>query len=218
MAGPYKHVGKISNTGVKVLVVFRTLPGESNTALVLPVANLPDSYHDSIMEVVETQQAQDAFEFGEIMFTRTFPDGRPMLQAMQADNRLQKVATDTVVMTPTPTDSILLSELNVLIAEQKNCSIDDLYTFVSGAPKKSDTKVENIAKVNDLAPNVDPDIPAPLRAQASNTDALSDKDIAKSYRSQADAMYKEAARLRKEADALDPPAKKTAKAKETVDA
>jgi len=47
---------------------------------------------------------------------------------------------------------------------------------------------------------------------------LTDKDIAKSYRSQADAMYKEAARLRKEADELDPPQKKTAKVKESADA
>ena len=62
-----KHVGKIKNTGSKVLVVFRTLPGESNMALVLPVANLTDSYHDSIMTVVETDQAQETFEFGEIM-------------------------------------------------------------------------------------------------------------------------------------------------------
>ena len=206
MAGPYKHVGRMKNTGAKVLVVFRTLPGESNQALVLPVAQLPDHYHDSIMEVVETVQAQDAFEFGEIMFMRSFPDGRPMLQAMQADSRLHKVATDTVLMTPTPTDSILLSELNVLIAEQKNCTIDDLYTFVSGAPK---AKPETKAK--DAEPIVDPDIPAPLRAQASTNEALSDKDIAKSYRSQADAMYKEAARLRKEADSLDPPVKKTTK-------
>ncbi len=218
MAAPLKHIGKMKNTGVKVLVVFRTLPGESNQALVLPVANLPDSYHDAIMEVVETQQAQDAFEFGEIMFMRGFPDGRPMLQAMQADGRLQKVSTDMVIMTPTPTDSIQLDQLNVLIAEQKNVAIDDLYTFVSGAPKKSDAEVKDVAKVNDLVPNVDPDVPAPLRAQASTTEALSDKDIAKSYRSQADAMYKEAARLRKEADSLDPPVKKTAKAKETVDA
>lgn len=211
MAGPYKHVGKMANTGSKVLVVFRTLPGEANTALVLPVAQLPDHYHDSIMEVVETQQAQDAFEFGEIMFMRSFPDGRPMLQAMQADGRLHKVATDTVIMTPTPTDSIVLSELNVLIAEQKNCSIDDLYTFVSGAPKK--TENTQTAKTE---PIVDPDVPAPLRAQASSTEALSDKDIAKSYRSQADAMYKEAARLRKEADALDPPVKKTTKKAEDL--
>lgn len=216
MAAPLKHIGKMKNTGVKVLVVFRTVPGESNMALVLPVANLPDSYHDSIMEVVETQQAQDAFEFGEIMFTRTFPDGRPMLQAMTADNRLQKVATDIVVMTPTPTDSIVLSELNVLIAEQKNCTIDDLYTFVSGAPKKDEKKSQPTPKSEEATPIVDPDVPAPLRAQASNTEALSDKDLAKSLRSQADALYKEAARLRKQAEDLDPTAKK--KTKETVDA
>jgi hypothetical protein len=209
-----KHIGKMKHTGVKVLVVFRTLPGESNVALILPVANLPDLYHDSIMELVETDQAQESFEFGEIMFTRTFPDGRPMLQAMQADGRLQKVSTDTVVMTPTPVDSIQLDQLNVLIAEQKNVAVDDLYTFVSGAPKKSATKSE----AKEMAPDVDSDIPAPVRAQAANTDTLSDKDIAKSLRSQADALYKEAARLRKEAEDIDPTVKKTSKAKETVDA
>jgi hypothetical protein len=209
-----KHIGKIKNTGAKVVVVFRTLPGESNNALVLPVSQLPDQYHDSLMTVVDSDQAQDAFEFGEIMFMRTFPDGRPMLRAMQADNRLQKVATDNVIMTPTPNDAIQLDQLNVLIAEQRNCAIDDLYTFVKGAPKKSDAKVEEIAKVQDLSPGVDTDIPAPVRAQAASNEALTDKDIAKSYRSQADSMYKEAARLRKEADELDPPAKKaTAKAK-----
>jgi hypothetical protein len=218
MARSLKHIGRIKNTGAKILVVFRTLPGESNMALVLPTAQLPDAYHDSIMTVVETEQAQDAFEFGEIMFTRTFTDGRPMLQAMQADGRLQKVPTDSVVMTPNTNDTIELAQLNILIAEQKNCAVDDLYTFVSGAPKKSNTVVEDIAKVQDLAPMVDPDIPAPIRAQAANNEALSDRDIAKSYRSQADAMYKEAARLRKEADQLDPPVKKTAKVKESADA
>lgn len=213
-----KHIGRLKNTGAKVLVVFRTLPGESNQALVLPVAQLPDSYHDSIMKVVEEDQSQDAFEFGEMMFIRSFPDGRPMLRAMQADNRLVKMQTDNVIMTPSPTSEIPLDQLNLLIAEQKNVAVDDLYTFVKGAPKKSDASVETITEARDVEPIVDPDIPAPLRAQASNTEALSDKDIARSYRSQADAMYKEAARLRREADQLDPPAKKTAKAKEEVSA
>jgi hypothetical protein len=216
MAVPLKHIGRINNTGVKVLVIFRTLPGESDHALVLPVANLTDSYHDSIMTLVETEQAQSAFEFGEIMFTRTFSDGRPMLQAMQADGRLQKVATTLVTMTPSSKDSIILSELNGFIAEQKNCTVDDLYTFVSGAPAISSAKAKDIAKANE--PLVDPDIPAPLRAQVAVNEALSDKDIAKSYRSQADALYKEAAKLRKDADDLDPPAKKAIKAKETADA
>jgi hypothetical protein len=207
-----KHIGKIKNTGVKVLVVFRTLPGEANTALVLPTSTLPDAYHDAIMQLVETDQAQDAFEFGEIMHIRPFPDGRPMLRAMQADNRLQKVATDTVIMTPSPNTEIQLDQLNVLIAEQKNCAIDDLCNFVSGgsstsvpaqqAPTVAETKTEE----------------APARAQAPQDGVLSDLDIAKSYRSQADAMYKEAARLRKQADELDPPKKKSAKVAESASA
>ena len=217
MARPLKHIGRINNTGVKVLVVFRTLPGESNMALVLPVTQLSDAYHDSIMTMVETDQCQEAFELGEMMFIRTFTDGRPMLQAMQADGRLQKVATDSVTMTPTTNDTVLLSSLNTLIAEQKNCAVDDLYTFVKGAPKVK-TEVTQVAEVKDLAPTVDTDIPAPVRAQAATDAVLTDKDIAKSYRSQADAMYKEAARLRKEAEDLDPTVKKTAKAKDTVDA
>lgn len=218
MAQPLKHIGKIKNTGSKVLVVFRTLPGESNSTLVLPVAQLPDSYHDALMNLVETAEAQDAFEFGEIMFARSFPDGRPMLRAMQADNRLQKLPTDLVIMCPTPTSEIQLDQLNVLIAEQKNVAVDDLYTFVKGAPKKSDAKVEDVATVKDLSPAVDPDVPAPVRAQASSTEPLSDLDLAKSYRSQADRLYKEAALLRKQADELDPPKKKTTKVTESIDA
>ena len=212
-----KHIGRIQNTGAKVLVVFRTLPGESNMALILPVAQLPDQYHDSIMTLVETDQAQDAFEFGEIMHIRPFPDGRPMLRAMQADGRLIKVPTDSVMMTPTTNDTVLLVNLNTLIAEQKNCTVDELCTFVSGAPSAK-AEVTDVASVNDITPAVDSDIPAPIRAQADTNSALSDKDLAKSYRSQADAMYKEAARLRKEAEELDPTVKKTKKVEETADA
>jgi hypothetical protein len=206
-----KHVGKMKNTGAKVLVVFRTLPGESNMSLVLPTATLPDIYHNSIMELVETDSAQQSFEFGEMMFVRFFPDGRTMLQAMQADNRLQKVPTDNVIMTPTNNNEIPLDQLNVLISEQKNCTIDELCTFVKGA-SKSASVVTDIAEVKDVVAPV-----APLKAPENAV--LSDKDIAKSYRSQADALYKEAAKLRKDADDLDPPAKKTAKkVEESADA
>lgn len=199
----------MKNTGSKVLVVFRTLPGESNTALVLPIATLPDQYHDAIMTLVETAQAQDAFEFGEMMFIRTFPDGRPMLQAMNADNRLQKVPTDSVEMIPGPGHAVGLHQLNVLIAEQKNCAVDDLYTFVAGAPKVK-PEVQDVATVTDLVNNEQvAEKAAPLKANPN--EVLSDTDIARNYRSQADSLYKEAARLRKQADELDPPKKKSAK-------
>jgi hypothetical protein len=198
-----KHVGKIKNTGSKVLVVFRTLPGESNMALVVQTAPLPDRYHNAIIDLVDQDVAQDAWEFGEILFTRPFPDGRPMLQALQADNRLIKVATDTIIMTPTPNSEISLHELNSFIAEQKNCAIDDLYTFTKGAPAKKETATP---------------VQETVSAAASTNEVLTDRDIARNFRSQADAMYKEAARLRKQADDLDPPAKKAAKAKEAESA
>jgi len=213
MAKQMKHVGKIKNTGTRVIVIFRTLPGESNQALVLPVHTLPDQYHDSMMTLVETDQAQEAFEFGEIMFIRSFPDGRPMLQAMQQDNRLQKVATDNIIMNPTPTSEVVLSELNKFIAEQRNCTVDELYTFVKGAPAKAQTtnEVQNTASVAESLPSDEP-------VTVSTDGVLSDADLAKSYRSQADAMYKEAARLRREAEELDPAPKKSTKKKTEADA
>lgn len=207
-----KHVGKIKNTGAKVLVVFRCLPGDTGTALVLPTATLPDSYHDSIIPLVESEQGQDAFEFGEIMFTRHFPDGRQMLSAMQQDGRLQKVPTESVVMTPSVNSELPLSELNALIAEQRGVAIDELPNLVAGGssrnPDKSETKSDSLEILEEST----------TVAQAPVNEALSDKDLAKSYRSQADALYKEAAKLRREADELDPPQKKSSKSKETEDA
>lgn len=194
-----KHIGKLANTGAKVAVVFRTLPGDSHKSLIIPVSQLGDSYHDALMSVIESDQGQEANELGEIMHVRLFPDGRPMLEAMQVDGRLQVMNTDNVIMTPTTTTAILLSDLNALIAEQKGVAIDELAHMISGAPpaKKQEPKVQE--SVYEEAVAVD----------ATIDSALSDADLAKSYRSQADAMYKEAARLRRQADELDPPKKKT---------
>lgn len=204
-----KHIGKLKNTGAKVLVVFRTVPGESDRALVVLANQLPDAQHDSIMALVESDQAQDSFEFGEILFARPFPDGRPMLRALQAEGRLQKVSTDSVIMTPAIGSEIPLDQLNVLIAEQKNCTVDELCNFVAGATPTTAKKKEPVQEKSvESSPTI----------QASTNEVLSDKDIAKGLRSQADSLYKEAARLRKQADELDPPQKKTAKVKEAADA
>jgi hypothetical protein len=208
-----KHIGRMKDTNSRVLVVFRTLPGESDHALVLPVAALTSDLHDDIMKLVETPQAQDSFEFGEIMFIRTFSNGERMLQACQKDNLLRKVATTDVIMTPNTRDQVVLSDLNVYIAEQKNCAIDDLYTFVSGAKKKTDATVEEVVQIKDLGRDVgEPNIPQAQPAQPSALQQpLTDAELAKQFRSQADSMYKEAARLRREADGLDPPIVKPAK-------
>jgi enoyl-CoA hydratase/carnithine racemase len=123
-----------------------------------------------------------------------------MLSALQQDGRLQKVSTSDVLMTPTVNAAVPLDQLNVLIAEQKNCAVDELCNFVSGAQANAQAKKAQEDKKNS-APTTEA-VSAPVRAQAAPDAVLTDTDIAKSYRSQADSMYKEAARLRKEADAL----------------
>jgi hypothetical protein len=214
-----KHVGKIKSNGARVLVAFRTLPGESDRALVVPVTKLNDDYHNSIMKLVETTEAQAAFEFGEIMFVRFFPDGRPVLKALQQDSNLVKIPTDDIIMVSSPGNEIALNELNALIAEQRNCAIDDLCNFVAGAPNNTGATVEEIVKVKDLnQPETKTSTTSAEPLKAATNEVLNDKDIAKSYRSQADALYKEAAKLRKDADELDPPAKKATKVKESADA
>ena len=59
---------------------------------------------------------------------------------------------------------------------------------------------------------------ASVNETSQEPEVLSEKDLARKFRSQADAMYKEAAKLRKQADEIDPPQKKAVKVKEESNA
>lgn len=196
-----KHVGRLKSNKVKVVVAFKTLPGDPDSCLVIATGSLDDVYHNSLMNLVESQQAQNTFELGELLSVRYFPDGKPMLTVLHNEKKLIKISTSEVEMTPTPNTVILLDELNKLIAEQRGVSVSEL-TIKDGAQ----SEVQEVATAKTLESPVEP---APL--QASSNEVLSDLEIAKSLRSQADALYKEAAKLRREADDLDPPKKKSAK-------
>ncbi|NBP56099.1 hypothetical protein EBU71_06110, partial [bacterium] len=178
-----KHIGKVRKTGTKVVVVFRQVPNEPYNALVLGVNSLSDMYHNSLMQLLENEQGQQASNFGEAMATRFFPDGRQMLQAMHLDGRLQKFPTADIDMTPTSSNSISLEKLNELIAEQKGITVEQMAGLESEEPVKEPASETPTAKKDPMSP-------------------LSDSDLARQYRSQADALFKEAQRLRKQADDL----------------
>ena len=194
-----KHIGKVRKTGTKVVVVFRQVPNEPYNALILGVNSLSDMYHNSLMQLLENEQGQQASNFGEAMATRFFPDGRQMLQAMHLDGRLQKFPTKDIDMTPTSSNAISLDKLNELIAEQQGVTVEQM-AGLDGEKEVAETaSKEPAAKTDPMSP-------------------LSDGDLARQYRSQADALFKEAQRLRKQADELDPPVKKPVKKKEAVGA
>lgn len=208
-----KHVGRLKSNNAKVLVVFRTLPGDPYNALVLGTAGLSDLYHNAIITLVETPQAQDVNEFGDIMSIRHFPDGRPMLAAMHQDGKLVKVPTTNVVMTPNTVDSIPLDQLNLLIAEQKGLALDELAMEIGTAATES--VVEEIAQVKDLEAQ---STATESQEVTATTEFDTPEAEAKFYRSQADALSKKAAEFRRKAEEIAPTKKKTTKASETVDA
>ena len=148
MAQELKHVGRVIATKKKCLVAYRTLPGEAYSCLIIPTENMPDIYHDAIINLVESSAGQEAYEFAEALDRTQFPDGSRMLPWLHVNNRLIKAPTDAIEMTPVPGAGILLSELNQIIAEQRGVAIDDLSINegVNDKPKKP-----NVAPVNELA-------------------------------------------------------------------
>ena len=185
-----KHVGKMKNNSARVAVVYRTLPGEATNCLVVGTQGLSDSYHDSLMTLIESDSGQQANELADILSVRKFPDGSNMLQYLHVNGHLKKVRTEMVLMTPNTQTQIPLNELNQLIATQKGVRVEDL-AVSDGSEQRPVSKEKPVE-------------PAPVESEVKEVFKLSPAEM----RSRADALYKEAAKLRKEADELDPPKKK----------
>jgi|TARA_B110000285_G_scaffold200656_1_gene234680 hypothetical protein len=126
MATPMKHVGKVGEK--PCVVLYREVPGEPDFALIVQTANLPDAQHDALMNIVQSAEAQEANEVSEVLDRRQFSDGSNMLQQLHFDKRIEKVSVDLVSLTPTPSNSISLAEVNAEIRKIANNSNPPLKT------------------------------------------------------------------------------------------
>lgn len=192
-----KHVGRIKNNKRKVVVAYRVVPNEPDNCVVVTTENLMAEEHDTLMKAVESDAGQRANEFAEVMARTTLPDGRNMLAGFHTTGKMVKMPTDSVEMTPDRQTVISLAELNQIIAEQKGVTVADL--ALKGASTQETQKTQETESVVE-----------PLNeAAAVTTDGLlTDEDLAAQYRSQADSLFKEAKRLRDQAEELVPTKKK----------
>lgn len=184
----------MKNNGAKVAIVYRTLPGDPHSALVVGTGSLGDTYHDSLMSTIQDNSAQTANELADVLAVRKFPDGSNMLEWLHTRGQLKKVPTDGVLVTPTPQTSVQLDELNRLIAEQKGIRLEDLAVSDGSSSPAPTNEPETITIT-----------------EAVVEEALTPAQL----RSKADKLFKEAQALRKQADELDPP--KSKKKTETVE-
>jgi hypothetical protein len=198
-----KHVGRLKTSKRRVIVPYRTIPNDPHSCLVVFVDTLSSDEHDSLIRVVESAAGQQSYELAEVMNRSFLPDGRNMLVGFYKTGKLQKIATADVEMIPNSTASIGLDELNQLIAQQRGVSLDQL-------PLTADHSATNQAAVEQPVLAAEP---AETTEPAAVAQPLSDADLAKQFRSQADALFKEAQRLRKQADELAPAKKPTTSVK-----
>jgi len=120
-----------------------------------------------------------------------------------------KVATSEVEMIPDSNTTISLDELNNMIAEQRGVAVEDLAlqddTPAPVAPVKqsSEEAIQELAQVGEIP--------------VTNTDGvITDDELAAKYRSDADRLFKEAKRLREQAEELSPTKRATRKKAESV--
>ena len=208
-----KHVGKVSNTGLKCIVVFREIYDDRgnvtdpNHCLVVETERLPDMEHDDIVRVVESPAGQEATEFYEIAHRSMFSDGINMLSKLHTRGYLKKYPTSNIDLTPNSSTVVKLSEVNEIIRKQKtgmspqdiqNSMVDD-----TDKPPRTHTTSQQTP-------------PAP-----SADGVLDDSALAQSMLDQAATYEAEVTRLREEAYAMAPdlkPKRGRPKAKATKDA
>ena len=184
MAQFIKHVGS-NGQHKKVVVVFREVPGDPDSALVIPTGALPQLYHDDLITAIESPNCQSSMEPSDYLFRQVFNDGTNMLNTIHQRGWMIKVPAKSIMMTPKPGVEINLVELNKQLKD------------ISNDQAASGTRSGDIATNKTTANQYTP--PAP-----STPGVIDDVQLASKLRAQANTFEVEVRRLREEAEKLDP--------------
>ena len=119
-----RHVGKLTNTGTRVYVVFRKLPDDPQNCLVIEIDRLPDMYQENLKSIVESREAQSSVDLHDVLNRKLLGDGQPALQTMHNRKFLRKVAVSTVLMQPHLNQTVSLEMINEQIDKVQNANAD----------------------------------------------------------------------------------------------
>ena len=131
MADMMKHVGVYGEK--PCIVVFRELPDDEQNALVILSDSLEGQFHDDIMSVVDSAEAQESNNISEVFFRRRLTDGENMLEALHTRQKLVKAPVNMVNLTPLPNQTVSLEEVNKELRQIENQSNPPLKTETEAA-------------------------------------------------------------------------------------
>lgn len=198
-----KHIGRHGDR--KVAMLFREVPQEEHMCLVIYPDTLPAPWESAIMKVLESEVGQQAENFADALHRSLLPDGRVILETLHREKMIKKIRTSDVLMTPRADSSIRLDELNKMLNEMKQGEAAIKKLAESDAsrglvPPETKRAAEAAFKNQYVTP------PA-----QNNDGALSDRALAANMLAQAQRMeaegkglLSEAARMRKDAERMDP--------------
>lgn len=196
MAKFLKHVGKHGDR--KVAVIFRQIPGEEHMCLVIYTETLGANIHDPLMTCIESDSGQASENLGDALNRSYSKDGQIILQVLHREGMMKKVQANQIMMTPTPSQKVKLSELNDILNEMA----------------KGEEAVKRLAEIDASRGLQDPkDVAKRMRGestlkdfakpQATTPDSLlANNDLSENLRAQAVRMANEAKGLLAESDRL----------------
>jgi len=208
-----KHVGRHGDR--KVAIIFREIPGEDHMCLVIYPDVLPTHIHNTVMKVLESPAGQQETSLANALHRNLLPDGRAILEALHKEGMLKKVPTNQVIVTPTPTSSVKLDELNRLVKEMESgqdaakrmAELDSNSGMVDPVVKRDQEREFKRRQLEEAQRRQDAGQP-PVD---TSTTALDDKSLASNMVAQAKRMeaearglVAEAARMKKEAERMFP--------------
>lgn len=199
-----KHVGKHSSK--KVIILYRTVPGEDHMCLVIYPEVLPRHIHDDIMKALESDPGQQAKEFSDYLFRYTLSDGNNALTLLHKEGMIKKVPTNQIIVTPTNSSSVRLDELNEILhkMEKGEEAIKELAELDKNkgytGKKRKVTEDKNLGEVR--VPSQSRSVPAQVETNISMNEVLTDEQLAAQRLAQAQKMIAEAKQLMAEAERL----------------
>jgi len=205
-----KHVGKHGDR--KVCILFRQVPGEDHMCLIIYPETIQVVWQDAIQKVLESDVGQQAEQLADALHRSFLPDGRPILETLHQERMIKKVRTSDIIVTPTNSSSIRLDELNKMLNEMQQGEEAIKRLAENDASRGMVApEVKRAAEARYKAEQAAQQVPAQAPLQATQSGALSDRDIAanmvfqaKKMEQEAKQMIAEAARMKKDAQRMDP--------------
>lgn len=115
MAKLTRHVGRYSNSGSRVVVVFRKLEDDSGQCLIVETDSLPDMVQDNVMTIVNSTAGQKEVDLFNALNKSNLSDGSNALTALHQRQLLKKVDISLIEMMPMTNRPVPLSDINAAI-------------------------------------------------------------------------------------------------------